>query len=63
MNMGDDIKFKKGDRIAQCIPAAVGMNEIAMVAGDEAVKSDRGENGFGSTGINNNVKENNAGVK
>ena len=40
MNMGDDIKFKKGDRIAQCIPAAVGMNEIAMVAGDEAVKSD-----------------------
>jgi dUTP pyrophosphatase len=63
MNVGEPISFKKGDRIAQCIPAAVGMNEIAMVAGDETVKSDRGENGFGSTGINNNVKQNEAGVK
>lgn len=52
MNMGEPISFKKGDRIAQCVPAAVNNVKIKMVTEEETVKSERGEAGFGSTGIN-----------
>lgn len=52
MNVGEPISFKKGDRIAQCVPATVSGLKIKMVTEEETVKSERGEAGFGSTGIN-----------
>lgn len=52
MNVGEPISFKKGDRIAQCVPVAVNNVKIKMVTEEETVKSERGEAGFGSTGIN-----------
>lgn len=49
INHGDDtVEFRHGDRIAQLIVERCSMGEYAIV--DELPDSERGANGFGSTG-------------
>ena len=49
-NFGDaDFEVKKGDRIAQLVVAPV--TQPAVVEVDEVSSSDRGDGGFGSTGV------------
>ncbi len=49
-NLGqEDFPIKRGDRIAQLVPAAVTMASFDMV--DSLDATDRGAGGFGSTGI------------
>ena len=49
-NHGDeDFEIKKGDRIAQLIIEKIEMPEVKLV--DELLVTQRGEGGFGSTGI------------
>ena len=49
-NHGDeDFEIKKGDRIAQLIIEKIEMPEVKLV--DELLDTQRGEGGFGSTGI------------
>lgn len=50
VNMGDaDLAFDAGDRIAQLVIAPVVRAEVVTV--DSLSSSERGENGFGSTGV------------
>jgi dUTP pyrophosphatase len=46
----DDVKLKKGERIAQLVIAPVVRAVITQVGDVSAFPTDRGEGGFGSTG-------------
>ena len=46
--MGQDIKIKKGDRIAQILFQQV--PDIQLIEVENLTNSDRGESGFGSSG-------------
>ena len=49
-NFGDaDFTVRKGDRIAQLVVAPV--TQASVVEVDEVSSSDRGDGGFGSTGV------------
>lgn len=48
-NTGHNVCFYKGDRIAQIIMVPYTTGEVVKV--DSMMMSDRGENGYGSTGI------------
>lgn len=52
MNFGEDFQVNIGDRIAQCVPMMTHSIPVKMVSKEELVKTDRGNDGFGSTGIN-----------
>jgi len=50
INLGQErVEFKKGDRIAQLVICPIAIAELAVV--DILENSDRGEGGFGSTGV------------
>lgn len=47
-----DFDIKKGDRIAQMVLERIVNAEIKTISESELIKTERGENGFGSTGTN-----------
>ncbi len=51
-NLGDEpVRIGRGERIAQLIPFKLERPEMKLVEVDELGESDRGEAGFGSTGV------------
>ena len=55
-NHGDqDLNIVRGDRVAQLILEKISMAEALEV--DELTSTERGEGGFGSTGVSESIKK------